>query len=56
MGNRSKRFDKVVSHTPGPGAYNLSKKEDWLKEAGRSLSAPGQLSPRNKSSAVSAYL
>lgn len=29
---QSSRFKSKESHTPGPGAYNLQKRSDWLKE------------------------
>ena len=29
---QSSRFDSKESHTPGPGAYNLQKRSDWLRE------------------------
>lgn len=32
LANRSSRFKSKESHTPGPGAYNLQKRSDWLKE------------------------
>lgn len=32
LANRSSRFDSKESHTPGPGAYNLQKRSDWLRE------------------------
>ena len=43
MANKSKRFatESVAGETPGPGAYSLSKRTDWLKETGQqSNSAP----------------
>ena len=35
MANKSKRFNDKSNSTPGPGAYTLSKKGDWIKETGR---------------------
>lgn len=32
LANRSSRFSGKEPHTPGPGAYNLQKRSDWLKE------------------------
>ena len=43
--NRSKRFNEGVSENPGPGSYTLSKRKDWIKETGRSISAP---TPKDK--------
>lgn len=31
LANRSHRFQEKHDETPGPGAYNLSKQSDWLK-------------------------
>lgn len=43
LANKGKRFknEKVtVADTPGPGAYTLSKRSDWIKEMNRNASAP----------------
>lgn len=32
MANRASRFSDKQSLTPGPGAYNLQKRSDWLRE------------------------
>ena len=29
---QASRFSDKQSHTPGPGAYNLQKRSDWLRE------------------------
>ncbi|EDO38402.1 predicted protein [Nematostella vectensis] len=34
LANRSSRFTSKPVKTPGPGAYNLQKKGDWLKDGG----------------------
>ena len=38
MANKSKRFKKPAadSDSPGPAAYTLHKRADWIKEIGRS--------------------
>ena len=45
MANKSKRFSETTSDTPGPGAYTLSKKGDWIREVGRQgvSSAPSNM-------------
>ncbi len=55
MGNRAGRFAEAsmkASDTPGPGAYTLSKKSDWLKEVKRSSSVPVDGSTANKNGLV----
>ena len=43
LDNKSARFKYETTtpkETPGPGAYNLSKQSDWIKEMNRNASAP----------------
>ena len=41
LANKTKRFQEPKIDTPGPGAYQLAKKRDWIKEGGRQTqSAP----------------
>ncbi|ELU09596.1 hypothetical protein CAPTEDRAFT_229364 [Capitella teleta] len=35
LANKALRFKDQSEATPGPGAYSLSKKTDWIKEVGR---------------------
>ena len=37
MANKAKRFPTPpeMSEQPGPGAYSIQKKSDWIKEVGR---------------------
>jgi len=37
------RFDGKEIHTPGPGAYNLQKRSDWLKEKHAQKTLPPDL-------------
>ncbi|XP_068711122.1 sperm-tail PG-rich repeat-containing protein 2-like [Montipora foliosa] len=43
LANRSSRFVGKASYTPGPGAYNLQKRSDWLKEKYAQRELPPEL-------------
>lgn len=43
MANKSKRFNDGTSDNPGPGAYTLSKKADWIRDKNGLSSAPGRM-------------
>ena len=40
---QSSRFNSKESHTPGPGAYNLQKRSDWLKEKNAQKGMPPEM-------------